>query len=57
MQIYPQSCCYKRFHWYCIYELILKECYHHYPQIQIELENDKADVTVNLRKPSGKHPV
>lgn len=42
-----------------IYELILKGCYHHYEylQIQKELQNDKADVTVNFRKPSGKHPV
>jgi len=40
----------------CTYELILKECYH-YLQIQIELQNDKVYVTVNFRKPTGKHTV
>lgn len=58
MQIYSQSGCHT-----CdsngstgtsIYELILKQCYH-YLQIQIELQNDKADVKGKFRKPSGKH--
>jgi len=40
----------------CIYELILKECYH-YLKIQMKLQNDKADVTINFRKLSGEHPV